>query len=38
MSTLAEFPITRRWPVKGWLDRGMARPAVQRGLLIPSRD
>lgn len=24
--------------VKGWLDRGMARPAVQRGLLIPSRD
>ena len=24
--------------VKAWLDRGMARPAVQRGLLIPSRD
>ncbi len=30
MTALAEFPITRRWPAKGWLDRGMARPAVQR--------
>jgi GST-like protein len=24
--------------VPAWLDRGLARPAVQRGLLIPRRD
>ena len=24
--------------VHGWLERGLARPAVQRGLMIPSRD
>ena len=23
--------------VRGWLDRGLARPAVQRGLVIPAR-
>jgi GST-like protein len=24
--------------VQAWLERGLARPAVQRGLLIPSKD
>ena len=24
--------------VQSWLERGLARPAVQRGLLIPSKD
>ena len=23
--------------IRGWLDRGLARPAVQRGLVIPAR-
>jgi GST-like protein len=33
---LVEFDSLSRVPT--WLDRGLARPAVQRGLLIPSRE
>ena len=33
---LVEFDALKNVPA--WLDRGLARPAVQRGLMIPSRD
>lgn len=33
---LVDFDALRRVP--GWLERGLARPAVQRGLDVPSRD
>jgi GST-like protein len=33
---LVDFDSFRR--VSSWLDRGLARPAVQRGLKIPGRD
>lgn len=35
-AALVEFDTLKRVPA--WLERGLARPAVQRGLQIPSRD
>ncbi len=47
MPDLSAFPITARWAaqhqgrllraVSAWLDRALAPPDVERGLLIPQR-